>query len=100
MFAPVASNTGRSPFGPNWPMIRGIFTGTVRLDYARRRHPLWMAALEPPSAPPAPVEAPSEAAPESAPESLTVATEADLPPSPAEEAPVPPEDEPDGAART
>jgi len=85
---------------PNWPMIRGIFTGTVRLDYARRRHPLWMAALEPPSAPPAPVEAPSEAAPESAPESVTVATEADLPPSPAEEAPVPPEDEPDGAART
>lgn len=32
---------------PNWPMVRGIFTGKVRLDYARHRHPLWMAELEP-----------------------------------------------------
>ncbi len=38
---------------PNWPMIRGIFTGGVRLDYARRRHPLWIAEIEPaPAAPP------------------------------------------------
>ncbi len=38
---------------PNWPMIRGIFTGGVRLDYARHRHPLWIAEIEPaPAAPP------------------------------------------------
>jgi len=30
---------------PNWPMIRGIFTGKVRLDYARHRHLLWLADL-------------------------------------------------------
>ena len=28
-------------------MVRGIFTGKVRLDYARHRHPLWLAELEP-----------------------------------------------------
>jgi cytochrome b subunit of formate dehydrogenase len=32
---------------PNWPMVRGIFTGMVRLDYARHRHPLWLADIEP-----------------------------------------------------
>lgn len=32
---------------PNRPMIRGIFTGAVRLDYARHRHPLWLAEMEP-----------------------------------------------------
>ena len=32
---------------PNWPMVRGIFTGKVRLDYARHRHPLWIAEMEP-----------------------------------------------------
>jgi cytochrome b subunit of formate dehydrogenase len=31
---------------PNWPMVRGIFTGKVRLDYARHRHPLWLADLD------------------------------------------------------
>lgn len=31
---------------PNWPMVRGIFTGKVRLDYARHRHPLWMNEME------------------------------------------------------
>jgi cytochrome b subunit of formate dehydrogenase len=31
---------------PNWPMVRGIFTGKVRLDYARHRHPLWLADIE------------------------------------------------------
>lgn len=31
---------------PNWPMVRGIFTGNVRLDYARHRHPLWLAEIE------------------------------------------------------
>jgi cytochrome b subunit of formate dehydrogenase len=30
---------------PNRPMIRGILTGFVRLDYARHRHPLWAASL-------------------------------------------------------
>lgn len=32
---------------PNWPMVRGIFTGKVRLDYARHRHSLWIAEMEP-----------------------------------------------------
>lgn len=31
---------------PNWPMVRGIFTGFVRLDYARHRHSLWLADIE------------------------------------------------------
>lgn len=35
---------------PNRPMVRGIFTGYIRLDYARHRHPLWMEKLEPISA--------------------------------------------------
>lgn len=30
---------------PNRPMVRGIFTGRVRLDYARHRHPLWLAEI-------------------------------------------------------
>jgi len=30
---------------PNWPMVRGIFTGRVRLDYAKHRHPLWIAEI-------------------------------------------------------
>jgi len=32
---------------PNWPMVRGIFTGKVRLDYARHRHGLWLDELAP-----------------------------------------------------
>jgi cytochrome b subunit of formate dehydrogenase len=31
---------------PNWPMVRGIFTGNVRLNYARHRHSLWLAEIE------------------------------------------------------
>lgn len=31
---------------PNWPMVRGIFTGRVRLDYALHRHSLWLADIE------------------------------------------------------
>ena len=31
---------------PNWPMVRGIFTGNVRLDYARHRHSLWLTDIE------------------------------------------------------
>ncbi len=30
---------------PNLPMARGIFTGYVRLDYARHRHPIWYARV-------------------------------------------------------
>jgi cytochrome b subunit of formate dehydrogenase len=37
---------------PNRPMIRGIFTGAVRLDYAKHRHPLWLAEIEPLTRPP------------------------------------------------
>jgi len=32
---------------PNWPMVRGIFTGKVRLDYARHRHSLWLNEMDP-----------------------------------------------------
>jgi len=32
---------------PNRPMIRGIFMGTVCLDYAHCRHPLWIKEMEP-----------------------------------------------------
>ena len=39
---------------PNWPMVRGIFTGRVRLDYARHRHTLWLAEMEPAPKQPAP----------------------------------------------
>ena len=31
---------------PNRPMLRGILTGSVCLDYAEHRHPLWIAELE------------------------------------------------------
>jgi cytochrome b subunit of formate dehydrogenase len=31
---------------PNRPMLRGILTGAVRLDYATHRHPLWIGDLE------------------------------------------------------
>lgn len=31
---------------PNQPMVRGILTGAVRLDYARHRHPLWLEDIE------------------------------------------------------
>lgn len=36
---------------PNRPMVRGIFTGKVRLDYAKHRHPLWLAEIAPPVRP-------------------------------------------------
>ncbi|MFA5180661.1 MAG: cytochrome b/b6 domain-containing protein [Syntrophales bacterium] len=49
---------------PNRPMIRGIFMGTVHLDYARHRHPLWIKELEPGPA----VEAKAEPAPVNNPE--------------------------------
>lgn len=38
----VAAHLGALVIKPNRPMVRGIFTGRVLRDYARRRHPLWM----------------------------------------------------------
>jgi cytochrome b subunit of formate dehydrogenase len=43
---------------PNWPMVRGIFTGKVRLDYAQHRHGLWLADLA--QASPEPAEPPAD----------------------------------------
>jgi cytochrome b subunit of formate dehydrogenase len=37
---------------PNRPLVRGIFTGAVRLDYARHRHPLWLSEAGRPVPPP------------------------------------------------
>jgi cytochrome b subunit of formate dehydrogenase len=55
---------------PNRPMFRGILTGSVRLDYAEHRHPLWIAEIEgasvgqaEPPAPPTEVAAGSEDVP-------------------------------------
>jgi cytochrome b subunit of formate dehydrogenase len=67
---------------PNWPMVRGIFTGKVRLDYARHRHSLWLADIEPvrefPEAVVAETETPPAPEVESAIEDST--EENDLPP--------------------
>jgi len=41
------AHIGALALKPNRPMIRGIFTGTVSLNYARQRHPLWIKELEP-----------------------------------------------------
>jgi len=41
-----AAHIGALILKPNRPMFRGIFTGTVDLEYARHRHPLWLAELE------------------------------------------------------
>jgi len=38
-----AGHIGAILLKPNRPMVRGIFTGAVRLDYARDRHPLWLS---------------------------------------------------------
>lgn len=51
-----AGHIGAILLKPNRPMVRGIFTGAVRLDYARHRHPLWLsgaAALDSSPAEPA-----------------------------------------------
>jgi cytochrome b subunit of formate dehydrogenase len=52
---------------PNRPMLRGILTGSVNLDYATHRHPLWIAELE--GAENADQVAPSASPTEEAPES-------------------------------
>ncbi len=50
-----AGHIGAIILKPNRPMVRGIFTGAVRLDYAKHRHPLWLFGAITPSAPlPAP----------------------------------------------
>jgi cytochrome b subunit of formate dehydrogenase len=38
-----AGHIGAILLKPNRPMVRGILTGAVRLDYARQRHPLWLS---------------------------------------------------------
>ena len=43
---------------PNRPMVRGILTGSVHLDYARHRHPLWIGEMEKGDAAPLTVEQP------------------------------------------
>ena len=43
---------------PNRPMVRGILTGSVHLDYARHRHPLWIGEMEKRDAAPLTVEQP------------------------------------------
>jgi cytochrome b subunit of formate dehydrogenase len=51
-----AGHIGAILLKPNRPMVRGIFTGAVRLDYARHRHPLWLSGADTP-APILPVQA-------------------------------------------
>jgi len=64
---------------PNWPMVRGIFTGKVRLDYAEHRHPFWIAEIEPVKE--TPVSAVEETQPIEEPEPIIEETdENDLPP--------------------
>jgi cytochrome b subunit of formate dehydrogenase len=46
-----AGHIGAIVLKPNRPMVRGIFTGAVRLDYARRRHPLWLEETDTPASP-------------------------------------------------
>ena len=41
-----AAHIGAILLKPNRPMLRGILTGSVRLDYAEHRHPLWIAEIE------------------------------------------------------
>lgn len=57
-----AGHIGAILLKPNRPMVRGIFTGSVRLDYARRRHPLWLSGADTPAlpTPEAPADVPTE----------------------------------------
>lgn len=41
----VIMHVGALVLKPNRPMVRGIFTGRVRLDYAASRHPLWLGEI-------------------------------------------------------
>ena len=60
----VAAHIGAILLKPNRPMLRGILTGAVRLDYAEHRHPLWIEEIE--GARPQIKAEPTETAPESA----------------------------------
>jgi len=40
-----AAHIGAIALKPNRPMLRGILTGSVRLDYAEHRHPLWIEEM-------------------------------------------------------
>jgi len=70
-FLAFLGHIGAIVLKPNRPMIRGILTGKVRLDYARHRHPLWVADLEPaavaeaplPGADPGPEKSPAPESP-------------------------------------
>ena len=52
-----AGHIGAIILKPNRPMVRGIFTGAVRLDYARHRHPLWLSGSDALDSPPPEQEA-------------------------------------------
>ncbi|MCX7981390.1 MAG: cytochrome b/b6 domain-containing protein [Syntrophales bacterium] len=45
-FLAFLAHIGAIVIKPNRPLVRGIFTGKVRLDYARVRHPIWLEELE------------------------------------------------------
>jgi len=64
---------------PNRPMLRGILTGSVRLDYAEHRHPLWIAEIE------APATAADEETPESRKEEAALPENIPIPAEPAAE---------------
>lgn len=69
----LAAHIGALVLTPNRPMVRGMLTGTVSLEYARRRHPLWLKELEPER------EAPPPVAPEGA---ATIPGAPEQPPAP------------------
>ena len=37
----IVTHLGAFIFKENWPMLPGIFTGKIDLEYARRRHSIW-----------------------------------------------------------
>jgi cytochrome b subunit of formate dehydrogenase len=45
-FLAFLAHIGAVILKPNRPMLRGILTGSVNLDYAVHRHPLWIAEIE------------------------------------------------------
>ncbi len=63
---------------PNRPLVRGILSGAVRLDYASHRHPLWIAEIEAVEKKPA-----VERAGESPPEATETAVDETAPAPPA-----------------
>ncbi|MEW6335138.1 MAG: cytochrome b/b6 domain-containing protein [Thermodesulfobacteriota bacterium] len=78
-----AGHIGAILLKPNRPMVRGIFTGAVRLDYARHRHPLWLSGTDTP-APPTP-DAPADVSTEFP---VSPGTSAETAPAMADDAPV------------